>query len=129
MVGLAERTEAGKPILYLSGKNYSDGWALATSTDEGETLTAVMSYDQVSRIAPCVQQLCADTCGYEEMQGIWTPDVCAGGTPDAGTAPASGGGGCHCAVTDGETPATLAWAAALACALLAVRHGRRGPVR
>lgn len=125
VVGLAERTESGKPILYLSGKNYSDGWALATSTDEGQTLTAVMSYDQVSRIAPCVQQICADTCGFEEMQGIWTPEVCAGATPDGGTTPASGGG-CHCAVTDDRTAAGAAWAVALACALLVIVRRARG---
>ena len=128
IVGLAERMEAGKPILYLSGKNYSDGWALATSTDEGQTLTALMSYDQVSRIEPCVQAVCADNCETVEGQGVWTPDVCTGGAPDAGTAPAPEGGGCHCTVTRGEPSARAVSGFALAAALLVAWRGRRrGP--
>ena len=78
LVGLGERVVGGQSTLYLSGKNYSDGWALAVSTDEGVTVTPVMSYDQVAGIKPCVQQLCLDTCNYEEMQAIWDPAVCAG---------------------------------------------------
>ena len=80
----------GQSTLYLSGKNYSDGWALAVSTDEGVTVTPVMSYDQVAGIKPCVQQLCLDTCNYEEMQAIWDTAVCAGadgGASDGGTGP------------------------------------------
>ena len=38
MFGLAERDG----VLYLAGKNYSDGWALATSRDEGVTITAAV---------------------------------------------------------------------------------------
>ena len=58
-----------------------------------------MSYDQVAGIKPCVQQLCLDTCNYEEMQAIWDTSVCAGrdgGPSDGGTRP-SGSSGCHCA--------------------------------
>ena len=43
LVGLGERVVAGQSTLYLSGKNYSDGWALAVSTDEGATVTPLMS--------------------------------------------------------------------------------------
>ena len=42
------------------------------------TVTPVMSYDQVAGIKPCVQQLCLDTCNYEEMQAIWDTAVCTG---------------------------------------------------
>jgi hypothetical protein len=99
LVGLAERVVGGQATLYLSGKNYSDGWALATSTDEGATVTPLMTYDQVSGIKACVQQICLETCNYEEMQAIWGPSVCtgAGGAGDAGTPGPPGSSGCHCA--------------------------------
>jgi hypothetical protein len=99
LVGLAERVVGGQATLYLSGKNYSDGWALATSTDEGATITPVMTYDKVAGIKPCVQQICLDSCNYEEMQAIWDPGVCtgAGGAADAGTPGPPGSSGCHCA--------------------------------
>jgi hypothetical protein len=109
LVGLGERVTGGQSTLYLSGKNYSDGWALAISTDEGLTVTPVMSYDQVARIKPCVQQLCLDTCNYEEMQAIWDPSVCTagvdGGARDAGTKGPAGSSGCHCAAAGGEQSA------------------------
>jgi MYXO-CTERM domain-containing protein len=98
LIGLAERIENGQSRLYLSGKNYSDGWALAVSGDEGATLTPLMSYDQVKGIKPCVQQTCLDTCNFEEMQAVWTPAVCGGAatTGGGGGGGAGSGSGCHC---------------------------------
>jgi len=128
LVGLGERVTGGQSTLYLSGKNYSDGWALAISTDEGLTITPVMSYDQVAGIKPCVQQLCLDTCNYEEMQAIWDPSVCTGhdgGSSDGGPVH-TGGAGCHCAAGGGPPgPASLAGLALLAAALQIGR--RRSP--
>jgi hypothetical protein len=129
LIGLGERVIAGQSTLYLSGKNYSDGWALATSTDEGLTVTGVMSYDQVNGIKPCVQQLCLDTCNYEEMQAIWDTSVCTGrdgGSSDGGTGH-TGGAGCHCAAGGGwPGSASLAGLALLAAALtISRRRGQR----
>ncbi|HEY4395848.1 MAG TPA: hypothetical protein VGP64_17395 [Polyangia bacterium] len=101
LVGLGERVVGGQSTLYLSGKNYSDGWALAVSTDEGATVTPVMRYDQVAGIEPCVQQVCLATCNYEEMQAIWDLSVCGGpdgGAPDAGRPGPPQSSGCHCGV-------------------------------
>ena len=133
LVGLGERVVAGQSTLYLSGKNYSDGWALATSTDEGLTVRPTMTYDQVAGIKPCVQQLCLDTCKYEEMQAIWDTSVCAGrdgGPSDGGTRP-SGSSGCHCAAagvasSEGAGLTGLSLAAAAAATR---RRRRRDPVR
>ena len=134
LVGLGERVVAGKSTLYLSGKNYSDAWALATSTDEGMTVTPVMSYDQVAGIKSCVQQLCVDTCNYEEMQAIWDVAVCAGsdgGVVDAGTGPPPSSG-CHCAA-GGDGPsvisASLAGLLLVAAAATTRRRRRRDPAR
>ena len=69
LVGLAERIENGRPRLYLSGKNYSDGWALAVSDDEGATLTTLMTYDQVKGMKACVRQICAGHVQLREHAG------------------------------------------------------------
>ena len=133
LVGLGERVVAGRSTLYLSGKNYSDGWALAISTDEGVTVTPVMSYDQVAGIKPCVQQVCFDNCNFQEAQAIWDTSVCTGvdgGPADGGTrAPASSG--CHCATASaGPTPgAGLAGLLLVAGAAATCRRRRRDPAR
>ena len=139
LVGLGERVVAGKSTLYLSGKNYSDGWALAVSTDEGVTVTPVMSYDQVAGIKPCVQQLCLDSCNYQEMQAIWDPSVCVahdggindGGAGDGGISP-GGSSGCHCVVAgDGRASGSALGAGIAGFLLVAVtrRRRRREPAR
>ena len=138
LVGLGERVVDGKSTLYLSGKNYSDGWALAVSTDEGVTVTPVMSYDQVAGIKPCVQQLCLDTCNYEEMQAIWDPAVCAaadGGRGDGGTG-STPSSGCHCGAASGGPPsggpsvgAGVAGLLLVAAAAATRRRRRRDPAR
>jgi MYXO-CTERM domain-containing protein len=129
LVGLGERVTGGQSTLYLSGKNYSDGWALAISTDEGLTVTPVMSYDQVSGIKPCVRQLCLDTCNYEEMQAIWDPSVCTGGADggasDAGTKVPAGSSGCHCAAAGGEQSSGRGFASLFVAGAAIFRQRRR----
>jgi hypothetical protein len=136
LVGLGERVTGGQSTLYLSGKNYSDGWALAISTDEGLTVTPVMSYDQVAGIKPCVQQICLDTCDYEEMQAIWDPSVCTagpdGGASDGGTRGPAVSSGCHCAAAGGGESSGAGLAGILcdlffaAAAIFRPRRGYRG---
>ena len=116
IVGLAER--AG--VVYLAGKNYSDGWALATSTDEGATIHPLATYDQVRGVKACVQASCASTCSFEVSAAVWTSDVCSGALVDGGVMPAGpslqpcptdgssdtppppAGSGCHCAAAGPE---------------------------
>jgi hypothetical protein len=135
LVGLGERVVGGQSTLYLSGKNYSDGWALAISADEGATVTPVMSYDQVGGIRPCVQQLCLETCNYEEMQAIWDPSVCGagdGGARDAGPPGPPPSSGCHCAAGpapgDAGLGASLGGCLAVGAALSRARRRRARPV-
>jgi MYXO-CTERM domain-containing protein len=142
ILGLAER--AG--VLYIAGKNYSDGWSLATSTDEGATITPISTYDQVRGIVACARQTCASTCEFEVSAAVWTHDVCDGTLLDQGVFPpgpeAAGHGrcagetssGCSCA---SGGPDRFATANALGLVLLALgfrwrgRRGRRdlGPIR
>jgi hypothetical protein len=116
VLGLAER--AG--VLYLAGKNYSDGWALARSSDEGATITPFASYEDVSGIKPCVQESCAATCAYEVMAAVWTSEVCTPAPPK----PGDPGCGCSAARPDGEAVGMLSvwW-------LAAILLSRRRPAR
>ncbi|HEX3904682.1 MAG TPA: hypothetical protein VH853_17730 [Polyangia bacterium] len=114
LVGLAERVVGSQSILYLSANNYVDGWALATSIDEGMTVTPLMSYDQVAGIKPCVQQLCLDSCNFVESQAVWDPRVCtgAGGAGGAaGMTGTAGSSGCHCAAGGAEGASGVGWVA------------------
>jgi hypothetical protein len=125
IVGLAERVSGGQSTLYLSGENYVDDWALASSTDEGATVTPLMTYDKVRGIKSCAQATCANTCNYEEMQAVWSANVCAGALLDAGTVapPPPASSGCHCA-SGGGGPGGLSL---LLLALALVTERVRGP--
>ena len=143
--GLAERGGT----LYIAGKNYSDGWALATSTDEGLTLTPLSTYDQVRGVAACAASTCAAACEYEVSTAVWRGAVCSGELADAGTYPAgpaavacpdggagdagsSGGAasrssGCGCGMAERHAPVDLA---VVLVTLLAVADAwRRRPAR
>ncbi len=135
LVGLAERVENGRPRLYLSAKNYSDGWALAVSDDEGATLTKLMTYDQVKGMKACVQQICLDSCKFVNSQGVWDLSVCSGasgggdaaggGVTGGGGATGGGSSGCGCGLDPTRPGGTLA--GVLLCAAAAVWRRRRRP--
>jgi hypothetical protein len=132
LVGLGERVVGGQSSLYLSGKNYSDGWALAVSTDEGATVTPVMRYDQVAGIRPCVKQICFDSCNLVEYQAVWGPSVCGGA--DGGSGGAGGPGppqssGCHCGVAGSGLGTGVGASLLAAAALSRARRRRRLPWR
>jgi MYXO-CTERM domain-containing protein len=120
---LGER--AGK--LYLAGSNYTDGWALATSDDEGATLQPIVRYVQVSAVKPCAAAACQDSCDEQAGRGIWSADTCYATVVDAGVdggeigPPASG---CGCAAV---APAA-SWLL-LAAVALALGAGRAATVR
>jgi MYXO-CTERM domain-containing protein len=142
ILGLAERDG----VVYLAGKNYSDGWAIATSRDEGVTITPLSSYEDVRGVMPCAMSACGTECRTVAMQAVWTNDVCTGalldaGLPDggsdggpsqmsdggidAGLPPQPPGSGCHCAAGEAASYGALAaWALILAL-LAAVRRRRR----
>jgi hypothetical protein len=94
IVGLAERDG----VVYLAGKNYTDNWALASSDDEGVTISPLMTYDEVRGIKSCAQAACELNCHFEVTVAVWTSDVCTGalldGGADAGTPPSDPGCGC-----------------------------------
>jgi hypothetical protein len=129
LLGLAERNG----VLYLAGKNYSDGWALATSQDEGVTIQPLSRYDDVRGVRSCAQSVCSGACDFVAMQGVWVNDVCTGALLDAGVsvdAAADAGkqppspGGCGCAAANAAACGSGALALGLALAFAARRRRR-----
>ena len=116
---------AGK--LYLGGSNYTDGWALATSDDEGATLQPIASYAQVGAVKPCVAATCQDSCDEQAGRGIWTADTCYPAAVDAGVdggKPGPPPSGCGCAAAAPGASWLL-----LAVLALALRAGRAATAR
>jgi MYXO-CTERM domain-containing protein len=116
ILGLAERDG----VLYIAGKNYSDGWALATSHDEGMTIQPLSTYSDVHGIKPCAMSMCGDQCKLVSSQAVWTNAVC---TWVPVTAPPKSG--CHCAAVAGSGGAA-ALMALLSVVLVTHRRRRRG---
>jgi hypothetical protein len=119
---LAER--GGK--LYAAPNNYSDGWAIGLSTDEGLTFTPLTTYDKVSGVRDCVKAVCGDSCDFQAGSGIWPAAVC---NPPAPVPPPSPKSGCGCAlaVPGKAAPASgaLGIAAVAALVFAAARRRRR----
>jgi hypothetical protein len=115
---LAER--GGK--LYVAAKNYTDGWALGVSSDEGLTIQPIATYDKVSAMKACVRDLpvCMDSCESVASRQIWSPAVCG----DNVTPPPTPKSGCGCALGQPRRAGASAVGVG-AAALLAARARRR----
>jgi hypothetical protein len=106
---LAERSG----VLYAAGSNMTDGFALASTTDEGVTWTPLLKFNQIKGPAACVAQLCAGPwatlmatpgLGFNSFS---TPDMSGGGADLAQPMnPPAGGCGCDLG-TAGSTGASL----------------------
>src|SRR5204863_4601642 len=70
---LAER--AG--TVFAATDNFSEGYAIGVSTDEGTTWRPLLSYDAVRAVLPCVKASCRTTCESEADLGLWPAAVCA----------------------------------------------------
>jgi hypothetical protein len=120
ILGLGERDG----VLYLAGKNYSDGWALATSTDEGVTIQPFSRYEQVRGVKACPQQACATACTFVESQGVFSDEVCTGALLDGGAVPP--GPSASVCPADGSSDAPAPPPASSGCHCGAAPSGRRG---
>ena len=119
--------------VYAATDNFGDGYALAVSSDEGSSWSAVMSYSQIQAILGCVREdaQCQASCDALAGQGmmspgmIWDQGVCtANPVPEPLPEPPmmmGGGGGCGCA-TAGSSPALAL--VLIAGVLFAVRRAR-----
>jgi photosystem II stability/assembly factor-like uncharacterized protein len=78
-------------VVWGAADNKVDGYAIVSSTDEGQTWRPVMRFDQVSAISDCVKATCHDACLNESGRMVWPAAVCGpvqsprtdASTPDA----------------------------------------------
>jgi photosystem II stability/assembly factor-like uncharacterized protein len=82
-------------VLYGVGDDGNDGYAIATSLDQGTSWQALMSYADVQAVTACVSAQCQGGCQVESGLGLWDARVCQGGGPqpaaDGGDGRADGG--------------------------------------
>jgi MYXO-CTERM domain-containing protein len=115
--GIGER--AG--TLYAATDNFTDGFALATSTD-GDQWTPLMRYQDIAGIRPCLQARCQYDCATRSAQQLFSPSICAPSVTgpespaaDSGTSTGSPeAAGCGCTFGRAPTASTLTAAALLA---------------
>jgi len=81
--GLAERGG----VFYAATDPGKDGFAEATSTDDGVTWQRGLNYLDVQAIAPCLKASCQSDCTLWVGQGLWEAAVCS-----ADPTPTDGGG-------------------------------------
>jgi hypothetical protein len=80
--------------LYAATDNTLDGYALAVSSDQGDSWKRVMSFKDLSHISACgnLPTACVNSCAVLLNQGLVNASLCQG--PPAPTSPAGGGSGC-----------------------------------
>ncbi len=86
--------------IYAASDNFSDGYALGVSTDDGLTWQSVLSYNHVGAILGCLKAACQETCAAQVSVGLWDMSVCSadpppmldGGTGSTDAAAGTGGG-------------------------------------
>jgi MYXO-CTERM domain-containing protein len=114
--------------LYMATDQSMDGFALASSEDDGGTWTRRMDFGQVEAIRSCTQQACLDDCWQKVTIELWQPPVCGQAPvepgPDGGIRTGGGGGGGCSAAGAGDASST-GWLAICAVALLLARRRRR----
>jgi hypothetical protein len=107
--GLAERDGT----LYAAADNFVDGFALGTSNDDGAHWQPMLTYDQVTRIKPCVLAACQRACQKNVQLGLWGAATCdagvagndASGPPDAPVSGSTVDGGMNLPGPDTAGPA------------------------
>jgi MYXO-CTERM domain-containing protein len=79
-------------VVYAATDNFGDGYAAGLSMDEGRSWEALVTYDAVRGILPCVKASCQDSCAVQVQLNLWTDEVCAADVPVSSTAGAGGTG-------------------------------------
>jgi hypothetical protein len=93
-------------LLYAAADNFGDGYAIGTSTDEGSTWKALMTFSDVKAINPCLKSYCQSICEMEVGLSLWTEDVCTADAPVGSGTAGSGGGGAGSGGTAGSAGST-----------------------
>jgi MYXO-CTERM domain-containing protein len=142
VLGLSVRAGA---VYAATDQFMGDGFALATSPDEGTTWHPIMGYAQVGAIAGCLKTFCQDACLSLVSMNLWSGATCsadapggaggasvggAGGAGGTGGAPpktgSGNGGGCNFVAGESSPGAAgVLLALAVVAAALSIRRARR----
>jgi hypothetical protein len=63
-------------VLYGATDHQLDGFALASSRDQGATWQTVMQFDHVTAIRACVRDTCQSSCVTEANLALWPAAIC-----------------------------------------------------
>ena len=113
--------------LFVATDDTADGFALASSQDDGDSWTPRLHLANIEAIRGCVQQACVDDCWQKVTIALWPTAVC-GERPsaepgaDGGVRGGGGGGGCVAAGSGDAAPAGI-----LTALLAIVLAGARRP--
>ncbi|HEY8924886.1 MAG TPA: sialidase family protein [Polyangia bacterium] len=136
--------------VFAATDNFSEGYAVGVSTDQGETWRGLLAYEDVHAILPCAKTSCQEVCASEVQLSVWPAEVCSadappesegtggaggrgsaggaagqGGAGPAGRPPRAGGSSGGCQATPDATVAVAPLAPALL--LLVLAKARRRP--
>src|SRR6185436_8416972 len=98
--------------LFVATDDTADGFALASSQDDGDSWTPRLHLANIEAIRGCVQQACVDDCWQKVTIALWPTAVC-GERPsaepgaDGGVRGGGGGGGCVSAGSGDAAPAGI----------------------
>jgi len=135
---LAERNGT----VFAATDNFSEGYAIGVSTDQGDTWRPLLAYEDVHGVLPCAKASCQDLCASQVQLSLWPAQVCSADVPEgaggaAGTSGRGGAGGgprpasgssSGCQAATGATVAPLAPALLLLALTLAwARRNRHLP--
>ena len=122
--GLAERDRR----LFVAADNYLDGFALASSDDDGSSWTPLLRFEDVDGIRPCVRESCQYDCDLLAGDKIFPPETCnpvADAGTDARTAASDAGCGCAAGPPIGSPENFAALGVSVAVMSFARRHRGR----
>jgi hypothetical protein len=110
--------------LFVAADNIKDGFALAVSTDGGQTLRPLMTYDKVTSVRQCAMATCATSCDMQVGLKLWPAQVCHPVTAPPPQPP--GKSGCSLATQGRVFPPTAAGLLALLVVGVSLRGRRWG---
>ena len=121
--------------LYVAADDANDGFALASSEDDGDSWTPRLRFAEIESVRSCTQRECLVDCWQKVTQGLFPPPVCGQAPPteppgDGGPAAAAtpGDGGCGACATARTSDASRSFcvaAIAIAGGVVVARHPRK----
>lgn len=82
-------------LLYAVADDVADGYAIATSTDEGMTWKPLMRYDQIQAIQACAKAQCQTDCLARADLDQWPTSFCSADAPTTSPPETTDGGVGH----------------------------------